>query len=90
MFPTKYVRKVINIKINKCIKEVCLDLGERYEIHFIEIGTDEEHVHFLIQSVQTIAIFKIVQIINSITAREVFRNYPEVKKELWGANFRNA
>jgi len=33
------------------------------------------------------SISKIVQIIKSITSREVFKTYPEVKKELWGGNF---
>lgn len=87
VFPVKYRRKVINGHISEYIKEVCLDIGERYEIQFIEVGTDEDHIYFLIQSVPTISISKIVQIIKSITAREVFKNHPEVKKELWGGNF---
>ncbi len=87
VFPVKYRRKVIDGKISEYIKEVCLGIGERYEIQFIEIGTDEDHVHFLIQSVSTMAVCKIVQIIKSITGREVFHRYPEVKKELWGGNF---
>ena len=87
VFPVKYRRKVIDGIISEYIKEVCIEIGERYEIQFVEIGTDEDHVHFLVQSVPTISIFKIVQTIKSITAREVFKNYPEVRKELWGGNF---
>ncbi len=79
VFPVKYRRKVINGKISDYIEEVCLEIGERYEIQFVEIGTDEDHVHFLVQSVPTMAVSKIVQIIKIITAREVFKNYPEVK-----------
>ena len=33
------------------LKDVCMGIGERHEIHFIEIGVDEDHVHFLAQSV---------------------------------------
>jgi len=33
------------------------------------------------------AVSKIVQTIKSITAREVFKNYPKVKRKLWGGNF---
>jgi len=87
VFPVKYRRKVINGNISDYIKEICLEIGERYEIQFVEIGTDEDHVHFLVHSVPTIAVSKIVQIIKSITAREVFKNHPEVKKQLWGCNF---
>jgi len=87
VFPVKYRRKVIDGQVSEYIKEVCLDLGDRFEIQFVEIGTDEDHVHFLIQSVPTLSVSKIVQIIKSITAREVFQRHPEVKKELWGGNF---
>ena len=87
VFPVKYRRKVIGGMISDYIKEICLEIGERYEIQFVEIGTDEDHVHFLIQSVPTMAISKIVQTIKSITAREVFKNYPEVRTQLWGGNF---
>jgi len=64
-----------------------LEIGEKYEIEFIEIGTDEDHVHFLIQSVPSLSVDNIVRIIKSITAKQVFRYFPEIKKELWGGNF---
>jgi REP element-mobilizing transposase RayT len=56
-------------------------------MHFIEIGTEKDHVHFLIQSVPTYSPTKIARTIKSITAREVFSKAPEVKKELWGGEF---
>jgi len=54
---------------------------------FLEIGTDEDHVHFLVQSVPTMLPTRMVQTIKSITAKEVFRLHPEVKKMLWGGQF---
>ena len=87
VFPVKYRRKVIDGPISGYIKEVCKEIGERYELQFVEIGTDEDHVHFLIQSVPTIAVSKIVQTVKSISAREIFKKYPQVKNELWGGNF---
>lgn len=44
-------------------------------------------MHFLVQSVPTYSPKKIVQIIKSITAREIFRQCPEVKEKLWGGEF---
>ena len=64
-----------------------MKIGERYEIQFIEIGTDEDHVHFLVQSVPKMSVSNIVRTIKSLTAREVFKNHPEVKRDLWGGNF---
>jgi putative transposase len=83
----KYRRAVLTEPVDILIKQLCLEISKRYEIHFIEIGTDKDHVHFLVQSVPTMPPQRIVQIIKSITAREVFKQIPEVKKQLWGGQF---
>ncbi len=83
----KYRRAVLTEPVDLLIKQLCLEISKRYEIHFIEIGTDKDHVHFLIQSVPTMPPQRIVQIIKSITAREVFKQIPEVKQQLWGGQF---
>jgi REP element-mobilizing transposase RayT len=85
--PAKYRRVVIDKKVDEIIKKTCLEITKRYEIKFIEIGTDRDHVHFLIQSIPRYSPTKIIQTVKSITAREVFRQAPEVKKELWGGEF---
>jgi putative transposase len=54
---------------------------------FIEIGTDRDHVHFLVQSVPRYSPSKIVPIIKRITAREIFKQVPSVKPKLWGGEF---
>jgi len=63
-----------------------VSIGERYEINFIEIGMDEDHVHFLVQSVPSLSPSRIVQLIKSIVAKEIYRAHPEVKKILWGGH----
>ena len=62
-------------------------MGIRYDYTFLEIGIDENHVHFLIQTFPNIQISNMVQVIKSITAREMFERHPEVKKFLWGGQF---
>ena len=64
-----------------------MEIKKRYEVNFLEIGTDVNHVHFLVQSIPTYSVTKIVTMIKSITAREIFRKCPEVKKKLWGGEF---
>ncbi len=68
------------------LNDVCIETPERYEIIFIEIGNDKDHVYFLVQSVPTITVTKIVTIIKSITAREIFKVYPRLKKDMWGSS----
>ncbi len=53
----------------------------------MEIGTDRDHVHFLVQSVPMYSPTKIVRTIKSIAAREIFRRIPSVKEKLWGGEF---
>ena len=74
-------------EVSETLREVCLSFGPAYEIYFIEIGIDEEHSHFLIQSVPSVRISDMEKKIKSITAREIFKRHPEVKKELWGGKF---
>ena len=85
--PAKYRRVVIDEEVDKVIKDTCLEISKRYDIDFLEIGTDRDHVHFLVQSVPTYSPSKIIQIIKSITAKEVFAKCPQVKKKLWGGEF---
>ena len=85
--PAKYRRVVFSEEVDNELKEICLEIGKRYEIHFVEIGTDRDHVHFLVQSIPTYSPTKIVRTIKSITAREIFQRVPAVKKKLWGGEF---
>ena len=87
VFPAKYRRAVFDAEVDEVLKEVCLDIEKRYQVKFLEIGTDKDHVHFLVQSIPTYSVTKIVTIIKSITAREIFRRCPQVKKKLWGGEF---
>lgn len=85
--PAKYRKVVFDDRVDSVLKQVCLDIAERYELMFLEIGTDKDHVHFLIQSVPTYSPTKIVTILKSLIAKEVFRRVPSVKRELWGGEF---
>jgi REP element-mobilizing transposase RayT len=85
--PSKYRRVVFNDRVDEVLKEVCMEITNRYEIDFIEIGVDVDHVHFLVQSVPMYSPTKIVRTIKSITAREIFIRVPEIKKQLWGGEF---
>ena len=85
--PAKYRRTVISNEVEIKLKEICGEIQKRYEIEFLEIGSDDDHVHFLVQSVPMYSPKQLVQIIKSITAREIFKHCPEVKKHLWGGKF---
>jgi len=85
--PVKYRRKVFNESNEKTLKSICLELGIRYEYNFLEIGMDEDHVHFLIQTAPNVLISGMVKSIKSITAKKMFEKHPELKSFLWGRQF---
>ncbi|SMP86089.1 REP element-mobilizing transposase RayT [Epsilonproteobacteria bacterium SCGC AD-308-P11] len=84
VFPSKYRKDVFNKNTEETLIRVCEDISKRYEIYFVEIGNDLEHLHFLVQSVPTMTVSKIVTIIKSITAKEIFKKHKNIKKILWG------
>ena len=53
MCPAKYRKVIFDEEIDASLVEICSEISIRYEIEFIEIGTDLDHVYFLIQSVPT-------------------------------------
>ena len=87
VFPAKYRKSVFTETVDNKLIEVCKQIQDRFEIAFLEIGTDKNHVHFLIQSSPTYSPTKIVTIVKSLTAREILKDCPEVKKQLWGGEF---
>jgi len=87
VFPLKYRKSVIDKEIGEGLKQICLEISERYEVHFIEIGYESNHVHFLVQSVPNYSVSKMITMLKSITAKELFKRYPEIKAKLWGGKF---
>jgi len=85
--PAKYRRAVFSAEVDAVLREVCLEIAARYELTFLEIGADRDHVHFLVQSIPPHSPTKIVRVIKSLTAREIFRRVPTVKRYLWGGEF---
>ena len=88
--PAKYRRVIFDNRVDEILIQTCKEISKRYEINVLELGTDGDHVHFLIQSVPGLSPSEIVGIIKSITAREIFRLCPQVKKKLWGGNLWSA
>jgi putative transposase len=87
VFPATYRREVFHEDFDNVLKEVRLDIKQRCQIKFLEMSTDQDHVHFLVQSVLGCSVTKMVRVIKSVTAKEIFKWCPQVKKKLWGGEF---
>jgi putative transposase len=87
VFVSKYRRFVITEEVDSLLNETCIKISKCYELRFLEIGTEGDHLHLLIQSVPAYSVTKVVKTVESITAREIFTQVPSVKKKLWGGEF---
>lgn len=87
VFPLKYRKALLYEEIVMEIKNLAEEIGERYEIEFEQIGCDENHIHILCSFHPKYSIGEVVRKFKSITARELFRRYGWLKKELWGGEF---
>ena len=86
--PAKYRRVVVSDTVDESLRQICEGIELRYEwIEFLEIGTDKDHVHFLIQSTPDYSPSEIIRTVKSLTARRIFAEHPEVKKQFWGGEF---
>jgi len=88
VFCIKYRKKLL-FDTDRIIffKEVCSEIGKRYWFEFDAIGTDGDHVHVFVGAAPRYAPSNIMQIIKSITAKNIFKKYPDIKKQLWGGHF---
>ncbi|MGP0594475.1 IS200/IS605 family transposase [Nitrospira sp. T9] len=84
VFPVKYRKVLLDEKVTKIIKETAVSIEERYPIEMEALGTDKNHIHVLCRAHPKVAPGRLVHIFRSITAREIFRRQPAVKRELWG------
>lgn len=82
--PAKYRRVVFDDEVDQELRRICLENARRYEIEFLEIGTDRDHMHFPMQLDPTYSPTKIMRTVKSLAAREIFKRLPRVKEKLWG------
>ena len=50
VFPAKYRRAVVDGNVDETIRDVCLKIEDRYQLKFLEIGTDEESIRSYVQN----------------------------------------
>lgn len=87
VFPVKYRRALLDEEVTTIIQETAAESAERFPIEMEAIGTDKNHIHLLCSAHPKMAPGRIVQMFKSITAREIFRRKPAVKRVLWGGEF---
>ena len=87
VFPVKYRKALLRDNISNYIKEISNEIQIRYDIEMEQVGCDSDHIHILCSFHPKYSIGDFVRLFKSITAKEIFKKFPEVKKDLWGGEF---
>jgi len=81
----KYRHKVFSEPYREKLKGIIEKIGYDYDIEVVELEIAEDHIHMVVRGEPKISPSKVMQIVKSISAREFFRIYPEIKQEyFWG------
>jgi len=83
----KYRKVLLYDKVKQTIVESMKGFKDRYAIEMQQIGFDGDHVHYLCRFLPKYSGGQVIRLIKSITAREIFKEVPDVKKVLWGGEF---
>ena len=87
VFPVKYRKALLGGETVAMLKTITYELAERYALDIEQMGTDRDHIHLLVSAHPKYAPGQIVRLYKSITARELFRRHPALRRELWGGEF---
>jgi putative transposase len=87
VFPVKYRKALLREEVVKAIGQIGKQIEERYGMEIEQMGCDRNHIHLLCGAHPKYAPGQLVRLFKSLTGRELFRRFPDLKKELWGGEF---
>ena len=87
VFPVKYRKALLVEAVPLAINHLAQEIGQRYDIEFEKLGYDKDHIHILTSFPPKYGGSDVVRIFKSITARELFKQFPALRKDLWGGEF---
>ena len=83
----KYRRKVFEEPYRSTLKDIINKIGYDYNIEIVELEIPIDHIHMIVCTEPKMSPSGIMQIIKSISAREFFKSYPNVRRKyFWGGN----
>src|SRR3972149_6474751 len=83
----KYRKMILREDISKKVEEVFREIAKVYEFDIERMAVVEDHVHIFLGAPPKYSAGEIVRVLKSKSAKVVFREFPEVREELWGGEF---
>lgn len=76
----KFRFNVLKNGVDESLKEILLKISQRYEYEIKEMEIMPDHIHIFISTKPTVAPSDVVSTLKSISAIELFKQYPDLKK----------
>lgn len=83
----KYRKKILVGVVGERMRELLLEIAPAYEIEIEELEVSVDHMHIFCSFPPKLSITQVVTRLKSLSARAIFAEYPQVKRQLWGCEF---
>ena len=83
----KYRKWVLQGEVRERTKDLFMEISDHHGYEIEELEVDKDHVHILLSFPPKYSISKVVEVLKSVSSTIIRKEYPNVKKELWGGEF---
>ena len=83
----KYRKEPLIGEVAEAVREIVQSVAEAYEMEIDTMEVMEDHVHVILSAPPRYSQARVMQIMKSISAREIFARFPWVRRKLWGGEF---
>lgn len=83
----KYRRKVIDESISHRLKDIFVDIAQKYGVELIEWNHDIDHIHLLFKAKPNTELSKLINAYKSASSRRIKNEFPSIRKYLWKEYF---
>jgi putative transposase len=80
----KYRKKILTGAVGQRMREVLEEIAQAYDITIEEMEVSPDHVHIFCSFPPRLSITQVITRFKSLSARAIFREHPQVKRQLWG------
>ena len=87
MWVPKYRKWVLRGDIQDRVRELFSEIGDRHDIEIDTMEIAEDHVHLFVSFPPRLSISEVVGKMKAISAKVIFEEFPEAKREMYGGEF---
>lgn len=86
----KYRHPILHGQIDADVKQLLAKIASDNDIQIIEMESDKDHIHLLIDCKPQHVIPSVVKAFKGVSARLLFKKHPELKQRLWDGHLWNS